>query len=507
MNRREKRYIGQWAASLIKNNDAIILDDSSSAFQLAICLRDRRNLTVVTNGLDVALMLAQNPSNRVILAANAVSSNGSSLVGPLAPDIAQGFYATACFVSCAGLTVEQGLTDSDGDVAQLKAQLIRLARRVVALADQSKFGQVGTFRFADLNQIDHLITDEGISPEALVGLRSAASFPITVVGASSSDTLSPLAGRGRRYRIGFSNLTERMVFAQQVRRSLQRAAQGLDNIELLIRDNDLDRVKTLENAEWFVASGVDLLIEYQIDATAANVIMDKMNRAGIPVIAVDIPLPGATFFGADNYRAGFMAGEALGVWVKEHWDGHLDVLIKLEAAQAGSIGGARLQGLQEGIESILGSLAQSKMIEIDGPVLVAEATAAIAELLPGVDLNARVGIIGINDEAVVGAMAAFEQTGRLQQVVGVGQNADRLGREALRRPDFPLIGSTRYAPENYGPQLLALAMKILQGEAVPPAVYIQHAFITHDNIETYYPQDGERPAQLFGSVAGQKNAV
>jgi len=484
---REKQHIGQWAAGLVKNGDTLILDASSSAFQLATGLRDRRNLTVLTNGLDVALMLAQNPSNRVILAANTVSPGGSSLTGSLPTDLAQGFYATLCFVSCAGLTVEQGLTDADGDIAQLKAQMIRLARQVVAVVDHSKVGKVSTFGFATLGQIDHLVTDEAIRHEALVTLRRAASFPITVVGATSSETLSPRVGPSRHYRIGFGNLTERMVFAQQVRRSLERAAKELVNVELLMRDNDMDRTKTLENAEWFVANGVDLVVEYQIDAGAGNVIMDKLNRAGIPVIAVDIPLPGATFFGADNYRAGFMAGEALGTWVKAHWNGRLDVLLKLEAFRVGPAGSARLQGLHEGIESVIGLLSQAKIIEIDGPVLVADATPIIANLLPSIARDAQVGIIGINDEVVIGALSAFEQQGRLHQVVGVGQNADRMARETLRRPDFPLIGSTRYAPENYGPQLLALATKIIQGEAVPPAVYIEHVFITHDNIERYYP--------------------
>ena len=212
------------------------------------------------------------------------------------------------------------------------------------------------FALQTLRQIDHLITDADIRPEVLAKLRSSARVPITVVGANTSETYRPFAGPGRRYRIGFGNLTERMVFAQQVRRSLMRAAAGMDNVELLIRDNDMDRGTTLENAEWFVANGVDLVIEYQIDAAAGNVIMDQFNQAGIPVIAVDIPLPGATFFGADNYRAGYMAGEALGEWVKVHWDGRIDVLIKLEAFQVGATNGARLQGIQKASKPCLARL-------------------------------------------------------------------------------------------------------------------------------------------------------
>jgi ABC-type sugar transport system substrate-binding protein len=63
-------------------------------------------------------------------------------------------------------------------------------------------------------------------------------------------------------------------------------------------------------------------------------------------------------------------------------------------------------------------------------------------------------------------------------VAAVGQNADRLGRAALQRTDLPFVGSTSYAPENYGARLIDLAHKLLRGEPVPPAVYIEHTFIS-----------------------------
>jgi ribose transport system substrate-binding protein len=239
---------------------------------------------------------------------------------------------------------------------------------------------------------------------------------------------------------------------------------------------------------------VDLIIEYQFHAQAGNVIMDKLKRAGIPVIAVDIPLPGATFYGADNYRAGYMAGEALGRWIKGNWQGHLAILLKLETSRVGPLTGARLQGLHEGLESVVGPIAPERVLALDSPVIVDEAESFILDLLPSLPTNVQIAIIAINDDAAVGALAAFEKVGRLHQVVAVGQNADQIGRAALRRPGFPFVGSTQYAPEHYGEQLLELALKILNGEAVPPAIYNQHVFITKDNLNEYYP---ETEARLF----------
>ncbi len=489
VQRREKEAIGRWAASLVKDGDAIILDDSSSVFQLATHLRERRNLTVVTAGLEVALLLAQNPTNRVILAANTVYSNGTSLIGALNPDLLNGFYASRFFMSAAGFSPEQGLTEIDGDVAQLKTQLLRLAKQVVALVDHSKVGTVSTFRSAGLSQIDLLATDGGIAPEVLADVRGRAPFPVVVVGPSSVETLPPIAsGIARRYRIGFGNLTEQMVFAQQVRASLEAAAKAQENIELLIRDNRADRQTALDNATWFVANGVDLVIEYQIDAEAGNVIMDTFQRAGIPVIAVDIPLPGATFFGADNYRAGRMAGEALGYWIQQHWDGRLDRLLKLESRRVGSLGNARLQGQLDGLAAILGVIPEARIVAVDSPTILAEVVPAIAGLLSGIPVDERIAVIAINDDAALGALAAFERFGRLDQIAAVGQNADLLARAALRRPGFPFVGSTSYNPETYGERLLDLAQRLLRGEPVPPAVYVRHTVVTKQNVDQLYPE-------------------
>ncbi len=110
-------------------------------------------------------------------------------------------------------------------------------------------------------------------------------------------------------------------------------------------------------------------------------------------------------------------------------------------------------------------------------------------------------------ELTLGVLAAFQRAGRLGQVVAVGQNSDLLGRAALRRPDFPFIGSTAYSPETYGERLLDLALKILRGEPVPPAVYVPHAFVTRENIEQFYPEAGAGRASAGPIPANHRRAV
>ena len=487
--RTAKRLMGAWAAQFVHDGDGIILDASSTVYQMATFLKDRRDLTVVTNGLETAMLLARNPGNRVILAANHVRPNAASLAGDLNPNLLHHINASKFFVSSSGFTVEQGLMEVDIDEGPLKAEMLPMAEQVIALVDHSKFGQRNTYRFAAPNQIHHLIVDDGISDDDLQHLRKHASYPVTVVGEAKTDTYRPgqISTAEQSYLIGFANLTERMIFAKQVRRSIAAAAERYGNIKLLIKDNALDHHKAVENADWFVAQKVDLMIEYQIDVQASNIIMDKFDRAGIPVIAIDIPHTGATFYGVDNFKAGRLAGEALGRWIVKNWGGRLDILLRLETSLAGPVPGGRLLGQQIGLESTLGFLADKEIITVDTPGIIDPTLAAVQKLLPTLPQDVKIGIIPINDEAALGALTAFEQAGRLDQVVAVGQGADTLGLAALRRSDYPLIGTTRYCPENYGDQVISLATKILKGESVPPAVYNHHVFITRENLNDYYP--------------------
>ncbi len=488
-NRQQKENIGRWAAGLVRDGDAIALDASSSVFHLANFLQDRRNLTVVTNGLEVALLLARNPSNKVILAANTVSTQGLSLVGELPSYLKDGFCVSRFFLSCSALSADQGLWERSVDDATVKMTMVDMAQEIIALVDSSKFGHIDTARFADIERLSHLVTDNSILPEHVARLRQAAPFPITLVSAASHETLPPLASlvNGRRFRIGFANMTEKMTFARQVRKALEAAAERLENVELVTLDNKMERQTALDNADWFVDQAMDLVIEYQIDAQAGNVIMDKFNQAGIPVIAVDIPLPGAAYYGADNYRAGHIAGEALGRWVKDNWSGRVDILLRLEAPRVGSNAASRLQGMQDGVEAIIGPVGENKVVSHNSPVIIEDAEAFFADLPETLPSQARIAIVAINDDAALGALKAFERAGRVAQVAAVGQNADFLGREALRHLQPGFIGSAQYAPESYGEQLIRLALRILKGQPVPPATYNRHVFITRENIDYYYP--------------------
>jgi ribose transport system substrate-binding protein len=143
--------------------------------------------------------------------------------------------------------------------------------------------------------------------------------------------------RPKKLRFGFGGQSVDMPFSVEVTESLKSAAASV-GVDLMILDNCYDAATALRNAEEFVKNRVDLVIEFQIEQEAAPVIADKIAAAKIPLIAIDIPHPHATYFGVDNYRVGYEAGEVLAAHALKLWDGKVDWVLGLDLPEAGTAG-------------------------------------------------------------------------------------------------------------------------------------------------------------------------
>jgi ribose transport system substrate-binding protein len=289
------------------------------------------------------------------------------------------------------------------------------------------------------------------------------------------------------YTIGFANLTEDIVFTQLVREGILAAAEEAGNVEVILADNRLDGATALANADNFIAQGVDGVIEFQTDEAFGNVIMSRFRRENIPVIAIDIPMPGATFFGADNYNAGRLAGEALAEWVNENWDGEVDAILVLELPQSGPIPAARMQGMEEGLQENISSPVPEEMIfRLDSKNTQEESFQVVSDTLPTIPDADKIVAVTINDGTALGVIAAAEAAGRADQIMVVGQGADPSGQEAMLAENSRYLGATGYFPELYGFQIIPAMIDLLECRPVPPAIYVNHVFITKDNLCEFY---------------------
>ncbi|UCG25260.1 MAG: substrate-binding domain-containing protein, partial [Chloroflexota bacterium] len=358
----------------------------------------------------------------------------------------------------------------------------------VALLDSAKIDKVGIAPLVPLEQITDLLTGSDVSTEFVEQVREAG-VNLLVCGENTVRSYSAQDGRPR-YTLGFANQSEELPFAIAVRRGIERAAVAFQDIDMVIADNKLSGKEALRVADKLIARRVDLAIEYQIDYQMGSLIMDKFQRANIPVIAVDIPMVGATFFGVDNYRCGHVAGIALGEWLQQEWQGEYDYLIVLEELRAGALPAARIKGQLDGLEEVVGPVPGKKIIRLDSGNTSSISEAEVAKALQTHPKARRLAVVSFNTDAAIGALRAARRLGREQHVAIVGQGADQLLLDEIRQPESRVIGSTSYMPEHYGRRLLELAMRLLRGEPVSPAVYMKHVFINVDNIDRYYPAPG-----------------
>jgi ribose transport system substrate-binding protein len=293
--------------------------------------------------------------------------------------------------------------------------------------------------------------------------------------------------RRNRYRIGYASQSEEFSFSRLVSDSIRSQAYEA-GIELLELSNRYSPTVAVRNAEIFVRERVDLVIEFQTNEQSASIVASKLIEAEIPLIAIDIPHPGASYYGANNYRAGLLAGRSLAEAAIQQWRGQVAAVLLLELPMAGPLPRSRLTGVLAGIREIIPNFQDERVQFLDGKGRFESSLQATRRYLQRV--NARhILISALNDPSCLGALQAFEEAGRGQTCLAVGHNASIEARREMQRSGSRLIGSVAYFPERYGDAVIALALDKLRGKNIPPATFVRHQMVTPNNVSTFYPND------------------
>ena len=290
----------------------------------------------------------------------------------------------------------------------------------------------------------------------------------------------------RQFRIGFAAQGD-SEFSREVVKSMEKAA-AREHVHLITVNNRYSAREALRNADLLIKERVDLVLEFQTYERVAPVLASKFLESNTPVIAIEVPHPGASYFGANNYKAGLIGGKALGRWAREHWNGKVDQLLLLELPIAGSLLELRLTGLVDGLRTELPQIASVPKAHLNGRGSFEQVLEVLRQYLRR--SPPRRTLIGtVNDICALAALRAFEEAGISHLCAVMGQNAIRDARMELRKPGTRLIGTVAYFPERYGDELIPLAVSILQKKPVPGAVFVKHQLITSRNVELIYPLD------------------
>ena len=173
----EKRQIGLAAAELVVDGETIAIGAGTTTTQVARSIRHRRDLTIVTNAINIAMELSHHEHLKVMVTGGWVSGSWFALVGPGAIHSAGEMFVDKAFIGGDGIHAERGLTTNYPDQAAIHRALVKQARQTIVVADHHKLGIVGTALICSITDIHTLITDRGAA-DAAIAPFSAAGTPV-----------------------------------------------------------------------------------------------------------------------------------------------------------------------------------------------------------------------------------------------------------------------------------------------------------------------------------------
>jgi DeoR/GlpR family transcriptional regulator of sugar metabolism len=171
-HREEKARIGQAAAALVNDGDTVALDVGTTTLEVARCLVNRRNLTIITPSFHVAALLVEQPDIRVILTGGILRPGELSLVGDLAQRAVQDFFVDKLFLGIGGIHFEAGLTEFNLDDALVKKAMLGSAKETIVVADATKFGRVAFAAVGPLSIVNRIVTDSTLYDSVSVRIRA-----------------------------------------------------------------------------------------------------------------------------------------------------------------------------------------------------------------------------------------------------------------------------------------------------------------------------------------------
>lgn len=154
-----KKYIGELVGEMIHDGDHIILDASSTALFVAQNIKNKKNITVITNSIEIILELSDRKDWKVMLTGGELKDTALALVGYQAEKMLQSYYVDLAVFSCKGIDQSKGLTDSNESDAQIKKAIINSAKKKILAIDNSKIDKISFTSICGINEVDMIVTD------------------------------------------------------------------------------------------------------------------------------------------------------------------------------------------------------------------------------------------------------------------------------------------------------------------------------------------------------------
>lgn len=159
INAESKQIIARKALVLIKEGTTLFADSSSTVMEVLKLIKDRTDITVITNSVEALHELNQSDL-KILSTGGAFKKSSSSLIGTIAKNAIKNYHVEIALVSCKGMDISQGIMDSSDEEVEIKKRMIEQANNVILLVDHTKFDKLSLVKLFDFNNIDYIITEK-----------------------------------------------------------------------------------------------------------------------------------------------------------------------------------------------------------------------------------------------------------------------------------------------------------------------------------------------------------
>ena len=334
------------------------------------------------------------------------------------------------------------------------------------------------------------ISDSQVSPSTSDAPTSSSAAPLEASPGTGSPSATPGTAASSAARpeladrptIGYLALDERLPYVGVVGDGI-RAAVSDAGYALVECDSGWSREGALGCATDFAEAGIHGLISFQPFADAAEQICDTIG--GVPTVGIvfDQGSCQVSTLDIDQAESGRLAGEAMGRFAEDRWQCQLDAFVSLESGPSDPAGRERMQGYRDGFAEQC-DLPET-LHQIDGADRLATAQKKMSELLP--DLSGhRIVVVGLNEDAILGAIAAAASAGRAADLWYSGQLADPSIRQRIAC-DEHYVASVAQFPIRFGGLVVPALVAAIQGQGVVPVIEGPLQLVDAQNVRELYP--------------------
>jgi len=298
-------------------------------------------------------------------------------------------------------------------------------------------------------------------------------------------------GKGKKLGLAHFHATEPFCISLEEGVTKQAKLAGFDPKDMIIMDNQYKSELGRKNADIMLSKRPAAFIECQVDEKINYKIGQKFRAAGIPIIGVDVAVPGSPFMGVDNWNVAVMGGREMARLIKKQWGGWdaVDMVVLLQMPYGGKRTLQRSEGFAKALADEFGKRVEEKIVRADGGPGQSEPTKkAMDDVLAAHPTARKIAVTSVDEQTMAGAIASLQGAGRwnADDIIIITLGGDGLGQFQIRKGLSDAgIG---FFPEHYGEYIIPAICAMMQGHPVPPEIYVENKVLTKENIDRYYPK-------------------